>query len=194
MKKERYVICNTHGELSEDQIRSYVRNRRGRSELTFQCKLCHRASAATARNKSRKDYRDGLIDIEPKANIASRLDRKLNPEKHAEWSKRLREKLGSFRNVREISRIRGITTDKYLQMLAEQDNKCAICSKYESRINRNGTGQIAQLCLDHHHASNKVREFLCHNCNTMIGKFFENISFMQSAIQFLNTHGDICQK
>ena len=125
-------------------------------------------------------------------NAWTREDRKKKPELYAASSKRLRDKQGSFRTTYEIARLRGISTEKYEYLLKEQNYLCAICNLPEKRKNRNG--EIARLCLDHHHSTNKVREFLCHDCNTMLGKFNESIEILESAINFLNQHGDVCKK
>jgi hypothetical protein len=184
--------CNRHGELSSDQIRSYIRNRRGSSKLVHGCKLCHRMSAGSSKKKAREDYRNGITDVEPIENIRTREDRKKNPEKYRKWSKNSREKQGTFRNVVEICRVRSISTNEYQSILKSQNYKCAICKQSETRKNR--AGEIARLCLDHNHKTNKIREFLCHNCNVMIGKFHESIEFIESAINYLIIHGDVCRK
>lgn len=186
------MYCKVHGELSPDKIRSFTSNRRGRSQVVYRCKPCHRKSASTARNKARKDYREGLTSVEPQANIWAKQDRLKKPEIYAASAKRQHERLGIFKSIMEISRVRGITTDQYQSMLKSQDYKCAICHQPETRKSRNGG--TAQLCLDHNHTTNINREFLCHNCNVMLGKFHESIEFIQSAINYLTVHGAPCQK
>jgi hypothetical protein len=61
-------------------------------------------------------------------------------------------------------RNRGIefTQAEYDIMLAEQDGKCAGCNGECS------TGRA--LCLDHDHATGRVRGLLCFNCNSLLGK------------------------
>lgn len=122
----------------------------------------------------------------------TRENRKISPHIHKASSKRQRDRLGIFKSVIDISRIRGITTDEYQSILKYQDYKCAICHLPETRKSR--SGGIAQLCLDHNHTTNINREFLCHNCNVMLGKFHESIDFIQSAINYLLKHDDACQK
>lgn len=166
-------VCINHGELLSSQIRKYIRNRRGRSEITFGCKLCHRATASQARNKDRT-----------KANEWNRKDRILNPEKHRNWSAKARKKLGDKRNKIEISRRRGLTLQQYEQMFLDQKGLCSICQNPETRKSRT-EGKITNLCVDHCHVTNKVRGLLCHACNTALGKFKDKIETLEAAIDYL---------
>ena len=48
--------------------------------------------------------------------------------------------------------------------------------------------KVMKLCVDHNHATGKVRKLLCHDCNTMIGKAKEDIQILESAINYLKKH------
>jgi len=65
---------------------------------------------------------------------------------------------------------------------------------FQPEKRKSRSGKISSLCLDHNHLSNKVREFLCFDCNTMIGNFKESIETIESAIKYLIKHGELCQK
>lgn len=58
-------------------------------------------------------------------------------------------------------------------LFEEADGKCQIC------------GTETNLCLDHCHNTNEVRGFLCAHCNTGLGMFRDNISFLENAIKYL---------
>ena len=73
-----------------------------------------------------------------------------------------------------------ITKEFYLSLVIEQKGLCKICNK----PNSNGR----ELYVDHDHETNKVRALLCSNCNTAIGKFKEDISILESAINYLKYH------
>ena len=197
-------ICKIHGKLTEDQVRK-EKNNQMKAGYQFRCLQCrrdkdrtyklnnpdkHRASANRKRNEDRRLYRDGLIDIEPKANILARLDRKNNPEKHLKWSANYREKIGQFRNTMEVCRRLHTSPEHYYEMLKKQDNKCAICNNEETRKSRTD-GKICALAIDHCHKSGKIRGLLCHSCNISIGGFKDNIGLLKSAIQYLQQHQHI---
>jgi len=65
-------------------------------------------------------------------------------------------------------------------MIKAQKYKCAICkSKFQSDTD---------ACVDHDHKTNKVRGLLCNNCNNGLGRFMDNIKYLEAAISYLKTH------
>lgn len=76
----------------------------------------------------------------------------------------------------------GVTPERYAEMLAEQDGKCAICGKTEVTVRR---GTTMRLSLDHCHATGKVRGLLCNRCNRSIGLMEDNVDLLRKAIDYL---------
>ena len=80
----------------------------------------------------------------------------------------------------------GITEEEYNNMVAKQNNKCLICditfdtSKMNSRD---------YPCVDHDHATGKIRGILCGCCNKGLGLFYDNIENLNSAITYLRIRG-----
>jgi hypothetical protein len=68
----------------------------------------------------------------------------------------------------------GISQDRYEEILGSQNGVCAICKGLEP------------LVVDHNHATGVVRGLLCHACNRGLGQFKDNISTLQTAIDYLN--------
>jgi len=195
--------CKIHGELEQENI-IIEPNKSAKRGYTLRCRLCklnkdrkwkeenrekHNASACTARNEARKLYREGIIDIEPKANIWAREDKKEHPEKYKEWVQKSKKKHWKKNSVHESLRQLGITLDVYESLLGKHQNLCAICGNEETRKSRNGG--ICRLAIDHCHDSGKIRGLLCHGCNTGLGKFKDNINLLESAIQYLKQHKHI---
>jgi len=175
-------ICNKHGELNEEQIRKYIRNRRGRSEETIACKLCHRETAGRARNSDRT-----------RANEWEREQRKKFPEKYKKYEQNYIEKHG-IEKVRkmEVARIHGLTVAEYDALHEKQNGLCEICGKPEKRLSRT-KGDKMPLCLDHCHTCKEkghhiIRGLLCHNCNSAMGKLHDNIDILKSMISYLERH------
>jgi hypothetical protein len=75
-----------------------------------------------------------------------------------------------------------MTLDDYNQMLVEQNGLCAICGKIELSKNQFG---LRPLCVDHDHATNKVRGLLCSRCNCMLGNAKDSIDTLQKAVAYL---------
>lgn len=79
----------------------------------------------------------------------------------------------------------GISLDRYNEMHAAQDGKCAICGNPET-IKRNG--KTRWLAADHCHDTGTVRALLCGTCNPMIGYAKDNIDVLEKAIEYLKSH------
>ena len=47
------------------------------------------------------------------------------------------------------------------------------------------------LCIDHNHATGKVRGLLCKSCNTALGMLCEDTIRINNLIKYLNTHEKI---
>jgi hypothetical protein len=72
----------------------------------------------------------------------------------------------------------GITLDEYNAILASQEGGCAIC----------GGPQVAphkHLCVDHCHATGKIRGLLCSPCNKSLGLFRDNPDTLRAAAQYI---------
>lgn len=59
---------------------------------------------------------------------------------------------------------------------------CPICKK------RSIVGITANLVKDHDHKTGNAREWICDSCNTGLGRFQDNISFLQRAIEYLKKY------
>lgn len=68
----------------------------------------------------------------------------------------------------------GITDAQYDAMMLDQDGRCAICYADDCR-----------LCIDHCHASGRIRGLLCDKCNHAIGLLKEKLSSIYRAASYL---------
>jgi hypothetical protein len=96
----------------------------------------------------------------PCANAAQKAtrDRNYSPEQKRRWSLATRY---------------GITPQRFDEMLAAQHGLCAICGK-----------EPARACIDHDHATGRVRAILCHRCNIKLPAV-ESAEFLQAALAYL---------
>jgi hypothetical protein len=77
----------------------------------------------------------------------------------------------------------GITLEQLDAMQAEQDGRCAICSRI-----LDGKGLEASAPqVDHDHATGKVRAILCRPCNTALGMFRDNPELVDQAAAYLRS-------
>jgi len=93
--------------------------------------------------------------------------RKNNVEKRKETVKRSREN-NPQTSLKNYVKKYGLTVEQYEKMVVEQDNKCYICRKAETKKRK---GKVNRLSIDHCHKTKKVRGLVCHSCNYKIGVF-----------------------
>lgn len=93
--------------------------------------------------------------------------RAANPEKHR----------NSWRRSNYMKKF-GITIEDFDRMFAAQEGRCAICKTHQSEIPKT-------LAVDHDHDTGKVRGLLCIDCNHALGRFFDSVETMESAISYL---------
>jgi hypothetical protein len=70
----------------------------------------------------------------------------------------------------------GMSLEEYERLLARQGSACAICGKRSAKT----------LCVDHCHATGRVRGLLCHKCNLGIGYLDDDPGLMRAAIAYVS--------
>jgi hypothetical protein len=80
---------------------------------------------------------------------------------------------------RRLTLLFGITLEKYREMLAAQDGRCAICGS------RDAGGNLPRMPVDHDHATGDVRGLLCMYCNIGLGTFKDSPVLLRAAAAYL---------
>ena len=78
----------------------------------------------------------------------------------------------------KLKKAYNITLEDFDNLLKLQKNSCAICLNIFTK----GTKFIH---VDHCHITNKIRGLLCSHCNVGIGNFFDNVTVMRNAINYI---------
>jgi hypothetical protein len=73
----------------------------------------------------------------------------------------------------------GISAEQWDAMYVAQRGKCAVCGASDCK-----------LILDHCHATGRVRELLCLNCNSGIGKLGDDAGRVRAAYLYLERHNE----
>lgn len=89
------------------------------------------------------------------------------------WQAANPERAKTLQKKTRIARDYNLTMPEYDEMMS---HGCAICHSME------------KLHVDHDHVTGKVRDALCHHCNTALGLFKENPELMRMAIRYLEEH------
>ena len=82
----------------------------------------------------------------------------------------------------------GITIEKYEEILARQNGRCAICAEPPAppSVDSDAAHSPASfLHIDHDHKTGAVRGLLCHHCNVGIGHLRDDVALLNEAIRYL---------
>jgi hypothetical protein len=102
--------------------------------------------------------------------------------------RRYREKPEQVRFEQRRKHLRvsyGLTVEKYNEMVASQQGRCAICSGLPTLHGR--------LYVDHDHDAGKVRELLCHSCNIALGMLKDRLDLCEKVIEYLLRHKNVAK-
>jgi Recombination endonuclease VII len=145
---------------------------------------------------SNSSYADGVSsECKTCSHARSRLWRLRNLQKSREYSRQWeaenKEKIKAYRKdfiSRNLEHYRerckrsdrkrkyGVTGQQFLSMKEAQGNRCAICGN---------TPSGKELCIDHCHATGKVRGLLCNHCNVVLGMAEDSVQILTEAIAYL---------
>lgn len=120
---------------------------------------------------------DNFIWVEVKLRIKDFKD-------NAAYMRQYRKNNPEYYKNKDLKKSFGITLDDYNLMLVKQNNVCAICNKPETMFDSKQK-VIRKLSVDHCHSTGKIRGLLCSHCNHALGKFQDNIDYLQKAIDYL---------
>lgn len=114
-----------------------------------------------------KEYRD-----------SHKEERKEYRDSHKEKSKQYR--IDNKEKIKNsiIKRKYGIPLEEYNIIFNKQEGRCAICGIHQNEMSKT-------LHIDHDHKTGRIRGLLCGNCNLLIGNADDNITTLESAINYL---------
>jgi hypothetical protein len=96
----------------------------------------------------------------------------------AERERKIREENPDYRKSIRLKNKYGMTLNDYNIMFKEQKGCCKICGTHQSNLEE-------PLFVDHCHETEDVRGLLCRHCNTGLGMFKDNTTFLKNAIEYL---------
>lgn len=137
-------------------------------------KVCKQCKEEKSLNYFRKRLKRSRVSFESYCKACETINAKV-------WFKNNKDKMRSIDFKRNCEKF-GIPSERYTEMAATQNNKCAICNKFETSKR---SGVTKRLAIDHCHKTGKVRSLLCQSCNTAIGLLNEDTAVLELAIQYL---------
>lgn len=100
-------------------------------------------------------------------------------EKSKAWAASHPERIQEQRRKTRLKTLYGMSPEDYATMFKKQNGCCALCGEPE---------KDKHLAVDHCHITGKVRELLCTNCNTILGKAHDDSSLLLRMSEYLNYH------
>lgn len=97
-----------------------------------------------------------------------------NIKSRAKYNKQYRDRA----NRNNIKYKTGITPELYDELLSQQNNSCAICSRTVAKEGKS-------LAIDHCHDKMLVRGLLCNRCNRGLGFFQDDPILLAIALNYL---------
>ena len=100
------------------------------------------------------------------------------------WGEKNKDKQAVNTRRYTLKKLYGITMEEYDAMYDAQAGCCAICNKYCEK----GVAGRDGICVDHNHATGRVRALLCHGCNRGIGMVGEDTTILERMIAYIRMH------
>lgn len=144
-------------------------------KLCAKCKSCYRSYYARNAERIRANSRDHYQRNKEKLIAQNKSYRAAHPERLAIW----RANDYKRQRARTLMECFGITMEQRAKMFHEQQGKCAICKRDESKF-------VKSLAVDHDHKTGIVRGLLCGSCNRALGYFQESEENLREAIEYLS--------
>jgi len=119
-----------------------------------------------------------------------------NPEKHKEWGKKWREKnkeklkeyQKKYKSQPEVRKRYKKYMEKWNLNRREKivgspkPDICPVCMRKPA-----GGGRAkGRICIDHCHKTNKIRGWLCDDCNVALGRVDDRVDILKNLIKYLN--------
>lgn len=139
---------------------SFPKNKTTKDGLSYYCKSCCVKKTMESRNREKT--------INP---LTGRTNYKKKYNEYPVYSK-------EYIKNNTLKKKYNITLDIYNQMLIDQNNTCAICSRHANELPKS-------LDVDHCHNTGKVRGLLCGKCNMGIGYFQDNVDIINKALVYI---------
>jgi len=176
--------CPDCGQIKE--LDAFGRNKSYPDGYGFYCKLCTRGRAnRTYRERAERQGRKLRERVQVQEGFKWCPTCK-QAQPHERWDKNRQTKDGLSSECKPCRKVRGsrhhlkkaygLTPEDVRKMSEFQDGSCAICCEGPAEH------------VDHDHETGEVRDLLCFNCNTMLGKAGDDWRRLQRAQSYLLWH------
>lgn len=149
--------------------------RQARYRLTEKCRITKARYRATEKGKANDKKHDLKQRGTEKRKNYLKMHEQLPKTKARRKAYKEKPENKEKKYIKSLMRFYNMSKEEYDKLFEKQTGKCAICFS-ESKT---------KLCVDHSHATGKVRGLLCKKCNSAIGLLQDNTEFLYRAIKYL---------
>lgn len=107
--------------------------------------------------------------------------------KGSHWRKRNKERAALAEKKSSLKRKYGLSWEDYVELYNLQKGCCPICGSFMKLLPEKNC--LISTCVDHDHATGKVRGLLCRPCNLGLGNFRESKEALLKAVEYLKNVG-----
>jgi len=77
--------------------------------------------------------------------------------------------------------------EEFREKMVSASPACPLCTREMARTGGNQTSS-ATACMDHDHATGKLRDVICNRCNRLLGLAEDNIALLDALKSYLQRH------
>lgn len=140
----------------------------------LKCTKCDEFKLVDEFPKNKKTYLGVGGDCKSCRNSYKKIQYSLDPK--------IRQTISESSRKWHLSKKYQLTIEDYNSLVAEQNNRCAICFSLFNLL------EGRKPPVDHCHSTGKIRGLLCRNCNLGLGNFLDNPEFLMNAIFYLKEY------
>lgn len=166
-----------------ERTRCHVRRYHGTEKARDRDRRYRERNRATIRERGRQRYWGPLHDqLRAAARVREHAWRTNHPGLAAERSRAWYAAHKDRAYTRKLRKVYGIQREDLDRLYARQGGKCAVCLRDAPRTD---------LCVDHDHASGRVRGLLHKTCNSAIGLLGDSAEIATNAARYLSARGAV---
>lgn len=132
----------------------------------------------TKRKRKRPEHVMSSVDVESRSGVCSKCGVVPLHRQGTQW--KCKNANASAQRKSNLKTKYGLTEKEYEQLLTNCSGRCEACGK-------NFETEGLWPCVDHDHATGRVRGVLCVNCNTGIGSLGDGIAGVRLALEYLES-------